>query len=109
MKYYYVKLVRMKLGILKIEPVDKEDRLFSSMEAVETWLADNGFIYGQRSFFNYPEGGKEWIHKDDISMEYVDVSIREMVINDSGESKFKNLGEIHMEWLPKFLEELAED
>lgn len=78
------------------------------MPLVEEWLTDNGFIYGQRSFFNYPDGDKEWFHKDDISMEYVDVVITEMDLDDQTESKFKNLGEIHREWLPKFLKELEE-
>ena len=108
MKYYYVELIRKKLGVLTMESVDKEFRLFSSILLVEEWLADNGFIYGQRSFFNYPTGDKEWFHKDDISMEYVDVVITEMNLDDRTKSKFKNLGEIHREWLPKFLKELEE-
>lgn len=108
MKYYYVKLIRMKLGVLTMEPVDEEFRLFSSMQLVEEWLTDNDFIYGQRRFFDYPTSGKEWFHKDDIRMEYVEVVITEMNLDDWAESKFKNLGEIHREWLPKFLKELGE-
>lgn len=104
-KYYYVELIRMKIGVLTMEPVDEEVRLFSSICLVEKWLTDNGFIYGQRSFFNYPTGDKEWFHKDDIGMEYVDVVITEMDLDDQTESKFKDLGEIHREWLPKFLKE----
>lgn len=107
-KYYYVELIRMKLGPLTVEPADREFRLFSSMLLVEEWLADNGFTYGQRSFFNYPTGEKEWFHKDDISMEYVNVVITEMNLDDQTKSKFKNLGEIHREWLPEFLKELEE-
>lgn len=107
-KYYYVELIRMKLGVLSMEPVDEEFRLFSSMRLVKKWLTDNGFIYGQRSFFNYPTGDREWFHKDDISMEYVDVIITKMNLDDRAESKFKSLGEIHREWLPKFLKELEE-
>ena len=108
MEYYYVKLVRMKIGVLTMEPADEEARLFSSMCLAEKWLTDNGFIYGQRRFFNYTSGGKEWFHKDDISMEYADVVITEMNLDDQAESKFKNLGEIHREWLPKALIELEE-
>ena len=108
MKYYYVELVRKKLEVLDVEPVEKESRLFSSILLAEEWLADNGFIYGQRSFFNYPAGGKQWFHKDDISLEYVDVVITEMDLDDQTESKFKNLGRIHREWLPQFLKELEE-
>lgn len=108
MKYYYVELLRMKQGVLTMESVDKEFRLFSSMVLVEEWLADNGFIYGQRRFFNYPSGDKEWFHKDDISIEYVDVVITEMNLDDQTKSKFKNLGEIHREWLPKHLNQLEE-
>lgn len=77
-------------------------------EYEKEWLTDNGFIYGQRSFFNYPTGDKEWFHKDDISMEYVDVVITKMNLDDQTESKFKNFGEMHREWLPKFLKELKE-
>ena len=31
MEYYYVKLVRMKIGVLTMEPADEEARLFSSI------------------------------------------------------------------------------
>lgn len=108
MKYYHVALTRMKLGFFTMESAGKEFRLFSTMQLMEEWLTDNGFIYGQRSFFNYPTGDKEWFHKDDISMEYVDVVITEMSLDDQAESKFKNLGEIHRGWLPKFLKEMEE-
>lgn len=108
MKYYHVELIRMKIGVLTMEPVDEEVRLFSSICLAEKWLTDNGFIYGQRRFFTYPTGDKEWFHKDDLGMEYVDVVITEMNLDDQTESKFKNLGEIHREWLPKFLKELEE-
>ena len=107
-KYYYVELSRMKIGILTMEPVYEEVRLFSSVYLAQEWLKDNGFIYGQHRFFNYPTGDKEWFHKDDISMEYADVVITEMNLDDQAESKFKNLGEIHREWLPKALIELEE-
>lgn len=98
----------MRLGVLNMEPVDGEFRLFSSMRLVKKWLTDNGFIYGQRKFFDYPTGDKEWFHKDDISKEYVDVVITKMKLDDRAKSKFKNLGEIHRKWLPKFLKELEE-
>lgn len=39
------------------------------MRLAEEWLTNNGFVYGQRSFFNYPTGDKEWFHKDDIRAE----------------------------------------
>lgn len=41
-------------------------------------------------------------------MKYVDVVITVINLDDWAESKFKNLGEIHREWLPKFLKELEE-
>lgn len=99
MKNYYVKLVRMKLGMLSVEPVDEEIRLFSTLEEVEKWLTANGFVYGQRTFFDYPTGDQEWFHKDDIRQEYIDVILMEIDVDDLSESKFKNLGEIHREWL----------
>ena len=105
-KYYYVKLTRMQIQAITMEPVDEEVRLFSSMRLVKKWLTHNGFIYGQRSFFYYPTGDKEWIHKDDIALEFVDVTITEMKLDDWAESKFERLGEIHREWLPKFLKDL---
>lgn len=48
MKCCYVELVRMKLGVLNVELVDEECKLFSSMKTAEEWLLDNGFVYGQR-------------------------------------------------------------
>lgn len=41
-------------------------------------------------------------------MEYVDVVITKMNLDDQTKSKFKNLEEMHREWLPKFLKELEE-
>lgn len=61
MKVFYVNLSRMKLRAVIVEPVDREIRLFSSMEKAETWLVKNGFVYGQRSFFDYPSDGREWL------------------------------------------------
>lgn len=91
-----------------MEHTDEEVRLFSSMCLVEKWLMDNGFIYGQRRFLNYPTGDHEWFHKDDISMEYVNVIITEMILDDCAESKFKDLERIHRQWLPEFFKELKE-
>lgn len=105
MKVCYVNLVRKKHGTLTMESIDEELRMFSSMEKAETWLLNNGFTYGQRSFFRYPENDKEWIHKDDIIWEYIQVEIKEIDIDDLSESKFKNLNELHKEWLPEFLEQ----
>lgn len=109
MKQYYVELIRMKLGMLKPEPVDKEQRIFTTIEKAEKWLTDNGFIYGQRRFFHYPAGDCEWFHKDDLSLEYIDVIITEMESDDLSNSKFKDLKQLHMEWLPQFLKDLHEE
>ena len=54
MKICYVKLIRMKLGILCVEADGEELRLFSSREKAEEWLLLNDFRYGQRNFFDYP-------------------------------------------------------
>ncbi len=98
MKCYYVQLVRERLNVMFMEPYDDEVRLFSSMDKVEMWLAANGFVYGQRDFFNYPTGDREWFHRDDVFMEHVDVIIEEMEIDDSSKSKYKDLKEMHKEW-----------
>lgn len=105
---YCVELVRMQLKAISVEPVDEELRIFSSIKKAVAWLTNNGFVYGQRSFFNYPEDEKEWFHKDDICVEYVDAAIIEMSVNDLSESKFKNLKEIHSKCLPKSLKEFVE-
>lgn len=39
-KYYYVEVSRMKIGILTMEPVDEEVRLFSSVYLAQEWLKD---------------------------------------------------------------------
>lgn len=109
MECYYVELVRMKIGTWKMECVEEEARLFSTMGAAQAWFQNNGFVYGQRSFFNYPEGGKEWFHKDDIHLEYIDVTITEFHVDDMTESKFKDLGRLHREWLPEFFKEITDD
>lgn len=75
MKCYYVKLVRVRLDAIFLKTYDDEVRLFSSMDKVEMWLIANGFVYGQRDFFDYPTGDGEWFHRDDMAMERVDVII----------------------------------
>ena len=91
MKICYVKLIRMKLGILCEEADGEELRLFSSREKAEEWLLLNDFRYGQRNFFDYPENGKEWYYKDDSYMGYIDVEISEIYIDDLSEPKLTNL------------------
>ena len=98
---YCVELVRMQMKVISVEPVDEELKIFFSIRKAIVWLRNNGFVYGQRSFFNYPEDEKEWFHKDDIWAEYVDVAIIEIRVNDLSESIFKNLKEIHSKCLPR--------
>ena len=100
MKCYCVNLVRMKVGVLFAEPADEEYKLFSSMKAAEKWLVDNNFVYGQRSFFNYPDGDEVWFHKDDMRMEFIEVFIMKLKVDDLSKSKFKNLCKIHRKCLP---------
>lgn len=68
-----------------------------------------GLYMDREVFFNYPEGGKEWFHKDDIYLEYIDVTITEFHVDDMTESKFKDLGRLHREWLPEFFKEITDD
>lgn len=56
---YCVELVRMQLKAISVEPVEEESRIFSSIKKAVAWLTNNGFVYGQRSFFSYPEDEKE--------------------------------------------------
>lgn len=104
---YHVKLTRMKLCGVLIEPVDEEIWLFSSKKKAKKWLVRNGFVYGQRLFINYePKDTKEWFHQDDIAMEHIDVEITEIDVDDMSESDYKYLNRMHEEWLPKFLSEM---
>lgn len=98
---YCVELVRMQMKVISAEPVDGELRIFSSIFKAIAWLKNNGFIYGQRSFFDYPENEKEWFHQDDIWVNYVDATIIKMRVNDLSESIFKNFKEIHSKCLPR--------
>lgn len=79
---YCVTLTKMEQGVLFMEPTKEENRLFSSINKATRWLTDNGFLYGQRYFLNYPDDDNEWYHKDDTYMEFVSVRITKMLIND---------------------------
>lgn len=106
---YCVELVRIQLKGISGEPVERELRIFFSIFKAVSWLKNNGFVYGQRSFFDYPENEKEWFHRDDIGINYVDVNIIKMRVNDFSESIFKNLKEIHSKCLSKYLKDFVED
>lgn len=82
MKYYYVKLIRMQIAVITVEPVDEGIRFFSSKKSAKNWLVNNGFIYGQRSFFNYPTGDKEWYHKDDLPMEFMAAEVLKGIVRN---------------------------
>ena len=82
-KVYCVKLEKLKLGAIKLEPYGEEIRLFSTKKKAKKWLRKNGFIYGQRDFFAYPNNEMEWCHKYDTCFSLVYVTIKKIHLNDS--------------------------
>ncbi len=76
------------LGRMKV--INSESKAFASMEKAESWLYDNGFRIGRRSFFDYRrEDTYEWIHKYDVYWNYVDVSFEQFEVNDNSKSIFR--------------------
>ena len=85
-----VSLVRNKLGTFSLEIIDFEQKEFSDKHEAEQWLTDNNFVYGQRDFFKYKNSDdKQWCHINDVSWEFIDVTI-ETKQETNGESRYKN-------------------
>ncbi len=57
------------------------EKIFSSKELAEKWLAGKGFVYGQNSCFK-PMPDPYWFHKNDTRTDHVTVKIYEMVIDE---------------------------
>lgn len=74
----------------RMEQINYEIRAFSSMENAENWLYGNGFRIGQRYFWNYhPEDAKEWIRKNDVRWNFIQVTVKEYVLDDEKRSLFE--------------------
>ena len=89
---FVVKLNELYPNCIDIaETVVSEERIFSSRKEAESWLFKNGFRIGQRCFLKYsPEDGCEWIRRDDVYWNYIDVTIQEYELDDYSNSIFKN-------------------
>ena len=57
------------------------EKIFSSKELAEKWLAGKGFVYGQNTCFK-PVPDPYWFHKNDTRTDHVTVKIYEMVIDE---------------------------
>ncbi len=79
---YLLKMQRMKMGIIQFEMKGEEIRVFSDKEKAEEWLMHNGFIHGQRSYFQYPENDKEWFHQKEKMQDRIDVVLEEVEVDD---------------------------
>ena len=69
----------------KIDSVMKKtkytEKLFSSKELAEKWLAGKGFVYGQNSYFK-PMPEPYWFHRNDTRTDHVTVKIYEIKIDE---------------------------
>ena len=89
---FVVKLNELYPNCIDIaETVISEERVFSSRKEAEKWLYKNGFRLGRRWFMKYsPEDCCEWIRKDDVYWNYIDITIQEYELDDPSSSIFKN-------------------
>lgn len=61
---FLLELEQKKLGVLKLESINREFMLFESKEECEEWLSKNGFVYGQELCYKYVEGNNYWFHQN---------------------------------------------
>lgn len=79
---YLLKVHHIKQGVTHFEVKREDIRIFSEKDKAEQWLTHNGFIYGQRDFFNYPTNDKEWFRQDEKMQDRIDVVLEEIKVDD---------------------------
>lgn len=77
-----------KLGIIKLENIKEQFFVFENREAVETWLRNNGFVYGHCAGFANVPGKFYWFHQKDTPMDMVEIEIQvHKIINGDATSE----------------------
>lgn len=88
-------LCHKKLRTIKLENVKEQFFVFKSKEAVETWLHNNGFVYGHCDGYANVPGKFYWFHQKDTPMDMVEIEIQEHnIINSDAASE---------EWIEKLM------
>lgn len=71
-----------KLRVITLESIEEQFWVFKDREAVDTWLHNNGFVYGHCDGFANVPGKFYWFHQKDTPMDMVEVEIYAHKIKD---------------------------
>ncbi len=90
MYVWMVKIIRNKLRVVFVEPVDTYIKIFSSKEKAEDWLVQKGFVYGKHRYFQ-DTGESYWFNQSDVEIDYTIVDLQQMEVDSDEESWVDNL------------------
>lgn len=80
---------------IKLVTVKEQLFVFENKEIMETWLRNNGFVYGHCSEYANVPGRFYWFHQKDTPMDMVEVEIQKHKIMN-GDIAFE-------EWIDKLM------
>lgn len=93
-KVFILILRHKKLEAIKLKTQKEEFLVFKDKEIMETWLRNNGFVYGHcNGFANVPEK-IYWFHQKDTPMDLVEIDIQVKIMNGDDVSE---------EWIEKLM------
>ena len=96
MENIYILILRhKKLEVIKLVTIKEQFFVFESKEAVETWLHNNGFVYGHCDGYANVPGKFYWFHQKDTPMDMVEVEIQK--------HKIVNSDTVFEEWSEKLM------
>ena len=75
-KVYLLILRHKKLAGISVQTVEESFMIFEKIEDLETWLRNNGFLYGQCNHFVNKSDIFYWFHQNDFPIDYIEVEIQ---------------------------------
>ena len=96
MENIYILILRhKKLGGIQLENIKEQFFVFENRETVETWLLNNGFLFGHCDGFANVPGEFYWFHQKDTPMDMVEIEIQTHKLIDQDT--------ISEEWIEKLM------
>lgn len=92
-KNVFILILRHKqLEAIKLKTQKEQFLVFENKESMETWLHNNGFVYGHCNGFANVPGGFYWFHQKDTPIDLVEIEIQVKIINeDVSEERIEKL------------------
>lgn len=83
MSTIYLLIIRhLKVQGIMLETVKEQFLVFENKETLESWLRNNGFVYGHSDIFKNTPGEYYWFHQKDTAWDRVEVEISEHILTD---------------------------